>query len=441
LPLVPIELHEEADGFGVFRAIERDLHGAKPSFHQDESIKVGVRIVPGTGINPTRANVQESRPRDHTRSTAGESVNESRHPSGRIRHAESDMIEHAFWRDRRVLLTGHTCFKGAWLSLWLEQIGAQVFGLALPPDTEPALYSLLQPFARLHARLADIRDPAAVAAAVDEARPQIVIHMAAQSLVRRAYRQPVDTFATNVMGTAHLLEAVRGVGGLQAVLVITTDKVYRNDGQGRPFTEDDPLGGADPYSASKAAAEFVVASMARSFFAAEGVAVATARAGNVIGGGDWAEDRLIPDVWRAVRAGAPLPLRYPQATRPWQHVLEPLSGYLIYAERLASGAAVPPALNFGPKPDEVLTVAEVAEAMLKAMQSPQGWVRAGGANPKEADTLAIDPSLAMRTLGWRPRLGPAQSVQWTADWYRAVNDGADPRRAAVEQIRRYEALA
>ena len=351
------------------------------------------------------------------------------------------MIEHAFWRNRRVLLTGHTGFKGAWLSLWLEQLGAKVFGLALPPDTEPALYSLLQPMPKLHSRLGDIREPAAVAAAVDEARPNIVIHMAAQSLVRRSYRFPVETMSTNVMGTAHLLEALRAVDGLEAVLIITTDKVYRNNGHRHAFSESDPLGGADPYSASKAATELLVASMAVSFFAPAGVPVATARAGNVIGGGDWSEDRLIPDLWRAVHAGQALPLRYPQATRPWQHVLDPLQGYLIYAERLASGADVPAALNFGPPPGDCLTVAEVAEAMLAAMHASKGWVQVVEAQPEEMHFLAIDPALAMRSLGWRPRLEPAQSVQWTAEWYRAVMDGAAPRQVAVEQIRRYEALA
>jgi CDP-glucose 4,6-dehydratase len=286
-----------------------------------------------------------------------------------------DMIERAFWRGRRVLLTGHTGFKGAWLALWLEQLGAEVVGLALPPDTEPALYSLLAPIIGLRSRVGDIRDPVMLAQAVSEARPQIVIHLAAQALVRRSYRRPVETFGINVMGTALLLDSLRAVADLQAVLVITTDKVYRNSGRGEPFGEDDPLGGGDPYSASKAAAELATASMAASFFAGRGVAVATARAGNVIGGGDWSEDRLIPDIWRAVHSGAPLRLRNPQATRPWQHVLEPLAGYLRYAERLASGANVPRALNFGPPLGDVATVAEVADAMLAALHAGQGWIK------------------------------------------------------------------
>jgi CDP-glucose 4,6-dehydratase len=350
------------------------------------------------------------------------------------------MIERAFWRDRRVLLTGHTGFKGAWLALWLDDLGAKVFGLALPPDTEPALFSMLQPMAGLSSRLADIRDPDAVAAAVDEARPSVVIHMAAQALVRRSYRLPVETLCTNVMGTAYLLDSLRDIDDLKAVLVVTTDKVYRNDGHRHPFSESDPLGGADPYSASKAAAELLVASMAASFFAAKGVAVATARAGNVIGGGDWSEDRLIPDLWRAVRAGEPLRLRNPDATRPWQHVLEPLAGYLAYVERLASGAEVPSALNFGPPADDVLTVAEVADTMLAAVGSTQRWVKVEGPQPEEAQFLTIDPALAISSIGWRPRLSAMDALQWTAEWYGAVLNGADARQTATEQIRRYEAL-
>jgi CDP-glucose 4,6-dehydratase len=347
------------------------------------------------------------------------------------------MIERAFWRDRRVLLTGHTGFKGAWLALWLERLGAQVFGLALPPDTEPALFPMLAP--KLVSRIGDIRDAGVVARAVQEARPQIVIHMAAQALVRRSYRAPIETFATNVMGTAHLLDSLRDAESLQAVLVVTTDKVYRNDSDGNPLAEDDPLGGADPYSASKAAAELVAASMAKSFFGGKGVA--TARAGNVIGGGDWSEDRLIPDIWRAVKADEPLRLRNPQATRPWQHVLDPLAGYLQYAERLASGADVPKTLNFGPLPGDTLTVAELADAMLAAMRCDQHWIKDGCEQPAEAQHLALDPARAMRTLGWRPRLQAPEALQWTADWYRAVNTGAPARSLALDQIARYEALA
>ena len=353
------------------------------------------------------------------------------------------MIDRAFWQGRRVLLTGHTGFKGAWLSLWLEQLGAEVHGLALPPDSEPALFPALAPFAKQRSELADLRDPARVASIVREARPQIVIHMAAQPLVRRSYREPIETYATNAMGTVHLLDALRHSDELQAVLVITTDKVYRNDGRRRPFTESDPLGGHDPYAASKVAAEFVTASFAASFFASRGVAVATARAGNVIGGGDWAHDRLIPDFWRAMQAGKPLLLRHPQATRPWQHVLEPLGGYLVYVEKLAAGGDIPCALNFGPLPGITMTVAEVADAMSKAMRSPLGWRtdECTGPQPKEASDLALDPGLASATLGWQPRLDAAQALTWTAEWYRAFNDGGAARALCLAQLKRYEAMA
>jgi CDP-glucose 4,6-dehydratase len=353
------------------------------------------------------------------------------------------MIDRGFWQGRRVLLTGHTGFKGAWLSLWLEQLGAEVFGMALAPDTKPSLFPMLAPFAKQHSEIADLRERALVAGLVRHARPHIVIHMAAQPLVRRSYREPVATYATNVMGTVHLLDALRDNAELQVVLVITTDKVYRNDGGAQPFTERDPLGGHDPYAASKVAAEFVTASFAASYFADRGVAVATARAGNVIGGGDWALDRLIPDLWRALRAGEPLRLRYPQATRPWQHVLEPLCGYLAYIEKLSEGGEIPRALNFGPVPGAAITVAAAAETMLQAMRSPLDWRPAvyTGPQPKEAPDLALDPSLAATTLGWRPRLDAAQALAWTAGWYRAFNDGADARALCLDQLRRYEALA
>ena len=350
------------------------------------------------------------------------------------------MIDRAFWRDRRVLLTGHTGFKGAWLSLWLEQLGAQVYGLALPPDTEPALFTMLGPLRGQHSRLGDIRDPEVVAEVVKQARPQIVIHMAAQSLVRRGYREPVATLAVNVMGTAHLLDALRASEDLQAVLVITTDKVYRNNGPRRVFSEGDPLGGHDPYSASKAATELVCASF-RTMLETQGVKVATARAGNVIGGGDWAEDRLVPDVWRALQAGQPLRLRNPNATRPWHHVLDPLSGYLVYLQRLASGDDIPDALNFGPPDGQALTVAEVANAMLAAMQAPPSWIQELEQQPTEAEHLALDPALAMASLGWRARLAAGEALRWTADWYRAIADNTQARAVSLDQIHRYQALA
>lgn len=350
-------------------------------------------------------------------------------------------MDKGFWQDRRVLLTGHTGFKGAWLSLWLEALGAKVTGLSLAPATEPSLFAQLAPFACQCSILADIRDAAHVKQVVRRARPQIVIHMAAQSLVRRSYAETVGNFATNIMGTVYLLEALRDSNGLQAILVITTDKVYENVGDARAFIESDPLGGHDPYAASKAACEVVTASYARSFFADKGVAVATARAGNVIGGGDWAEDRIIPDLWRAVRAGEPLRLRNPQATRPWQHVLEPLAGYLAYAEKLAKGGDAPRALNFGPLPGDAMTVAEVVEIVLASLAPEQGWetLETDTPQPKEASHLALDPGLAMKSLKWRPRLSTAQALRWTAEWYRAFDAGADARALCRQQLQDYEA--
>lgn len=343
-----------------------------------------------------------------------------------------------FWAHQRVLLTGHTGFKGSWLSLWLERLGAAVTGFSLPPETDPSLFALLQPFARHESLFGDVRDLSAVRAAVATARPTVAIHMAAQPLVRRSYREPVETFAANVMGTVHLLDALRGAPDLKAVLVITTDKVYLNRDTGRDFVEDDPLGGDDPYSGSKAGAEMAVRSYAASFFRSVGVPVATARAGNVIGGGDWSEDRLVPDIWRAARAGRPLELRNPNATRPWQHVLDPLRGYLMFIEKMASGAAgVPPALNFGPFPSETFTVGDIVAAVSETMGAGRDWVQAKGPQPHEMKLLSLDPSAAKAALGWEPRLPPRDTLKWTAAWYRAFDEGKRARDITVGQIADY----
>lgn len=350
------------------------------------------------------------------------------------------MADSAFWSGQRVLVTGHTGFKGGWLSLWLVRMGARVYGLSLAPDSASNLFDLLPPKTFVSSRLGDIRDLETVRAAVAEAKPTIVIHMAAQSLVRRGYRMPVETFAVNVMGTAHVLEALRGEEQLKAVLVVTTDKIYRNLEDGRAFCEDDPLGAHDPYSASKAAAEIAVSSWAQSYFSAKGIPVVTARAGNVIGGGDWSEDRLVPDIWRAVQANGPLRLRYPRATRPWQHVIEPLAGYLTYAEATASGADLPKALNFGPEPDDVLTVAELAEAMLAALRADCGWELDSIAAAPEMQALALDPALARKSIGWQPMLSGREAVRWTAEWYGRLADGESAEALCLEQIMRYEKL-
>ena len=356
------------------------------------------------------------------------------------------MAEPSFWAGRRVFLTGHTGFKGAWLALWLSRLGAEVHGFSLAPEPGPNLFSRLQPLSNLVSTIGDIRDPTALRAAIAEARPSVVLHLAAQALVRRSYRDPVGTLQTKVDGTIGVLEALRAqdnvMAGLAAVLVVTTDKVYRNAEDGRPFREDDPLGGRDPYSATKAAAEILTASWARSFFDPAGVPVATARAGNVVGGGDWSEDRLVPDLWRSVQAGEPAVRRNPDATRPWQHVLEPLSGYLAYAEALAGAASadLPRALNFGPAVDDILNVGQAAHLVLDGLGSDKGWTLAEGAQPHEARLLSLDPGLATRTLGWRSKLTARDSLAWSAEWYRAVDTGADPRALTAAQIDRYEAL-
>ncbi len=346
-----------------------------------------------------------------------------------------------FWTRQRVLLTGHTGFKGSWLALWLEKLGAEVAGYALAPDHAPDLHGLLQPFARHSSTLADLACAQSLKCCIDDFGPTVAIHMAAQPLVRRSYADPTGTFATNVMGTINLLEALRQSPGLCSILVVTTDKVYANSGDGRAFVEDDRLGGHDPYSASKAAAELVTQSWAHSFLDQRGVRVAVARAGNVIGGGDWSVDRLVPDIWRSLQNGRPLALRYPDATRPWQHVLDPLAGYLLYVEKLSGPDRLPPALNLGPGADQPsLSVAQVAETLGRALGLGTGWTRDQGEFPAEMPCLALDAGLARRTLGWDARLSSAQALEWTADWYRQFDAGADMRDATLRQLHRYEAL-
>lgn len=347
----------------------------------------------------------------------------------------------SFWAGRRVLLTGHTGFKGAWTWAWLRRMGAEVTGLALAPETDPSLAGLLGIPADPRSVAGDIRDPAVVAGAVARARPEIVLHMAAQALVRRSYAEPAATFATNVMGTIHLLDALRGASDLRACLVVTSDKVYENDGSARAFAETDPLGGSDPYSASKGACEIAVASYARSFFA-HGPAVATARAGNVIGGGDWSADRIVPDLWRARQARRPVELRHPEATRPWQHVLEPIAGYLDFLEALVGGSPAR-ALNFGPLDDGPITVRAVAEAFQDAYgdRGWTGWTLQPGTHPKEAATLGIDSRRAVAVLPWRPRLRAAEAIGWTAAWYAAYDKGENMTAFTLNQIDAYAGRA
>lgn len=344
-----------------------------------------------------------------------------------------------FWRGQRVLLTGHTGFKGAWAAIWLARMGAEVTGLALPPDQEPSLYDLAAVGDLLHAEhLIDLRDLDAVRAAVASSAYDLVLHMAAQPIVRAAIEDPVGTFATNVMGTAHLLQTLREQTSLQAILVVTTDKVYANAETGRAFVESDPLGGKDPYSGSKAAAEMVTASFARSYFARAGVPVATARGGNVIGGGDFSRDRLAADIVRAARAGEPVILRHPEATRPWQHVLDCLAGYFTYLQALAQDPATPRALNFGPRPEgREVTVGELATMGVEALGA-RPWRHEPDPGSIEARTLAIDASLAREALGFASRIGAPEAVAMTMDWYRRQAAGEDPLGLCREAIEGYE---
>jgi CDP-glucose 4,6-dehydratase len=329
------------------------------------------------------------------------------------------------------------------LSLWLRELGAVVTGYALAPQTSPNLFTVLgQPGAR--SVIGDVRDPASLRVAMQEAAPHVVIHMAAQALVRESYRDPVTTFATNVLGTAHLLEACRTLPDLQCCVVVTSDKVYENahgrSGDQAAFDEHDRLGGHDPYSNSKACAELVTGSFRDSFFQ-EGPPIATARAGNVIGGGDWSAERLIPDCVKALEAGAPVSLRYPDAIRPWQHVLEPLSGYLCLAQALIEVPhTAPRAVNFGPDPASFCTVREVVDAFSARFGGKPGWRRDPGEHPQEAAVLTLSSGLAQRSLGWRPTLDVAQSLAWTADWYQAQTAGEDMLRFSQAQISRYRTL-
>jgi CDP-glucose 4,6-dehydratase len=347
----------------------------------------------------------------------------------------------AFWRDKRVLLTGHTGFKGGWAALWLHRMGAKVTGLALAPDQTPALFDLARVDAATASHIVDLRDRAGVAAVVAGGPYDVVLHLAAQPIVRASIEDPVGTFATNVMGTAHLLDALRAGPAPQAVVCVTSDKVYANNETGRAFQEGDALGGKDPYSASKAAAEITVASFARSFFERTGVPVATARGGNVIGGGDFSRDRLVSDIVRAVRSGQPLVLRHPDSTRPWQHVLDCIAGYLVYAEALAADPSTPRQVNFGPVPGGAeIAVGPLATAALKALGSDNAWRHEPDPTSIEAKALAIDTTLAERRLGFASRLDGPEAVRWTMDWYREQGLGTDARTLTLDQIATYESL-
>ena len=342
------------------------------------------------------------------------------------------------YQGRRVLVTGHTGFKGAWLARWLVQLGAEVAGYALLPPTDPSLFAAIDWDGRLNHCLGDVRDAAALEALIKRLRPEVVFHLAAQSLVRRSYAEPVETFATNVLGTVHLLEAVRRCGGPCAVVVVTSDKCYEEPEGRRERREEDPLGGHDPYSASKACAEIAALAYGRSFFQKnERVALATARAGNVIGGGDWAEDRIMPDCIRALQAGHSVRVRRPSAVRPWQHVLEPLSGYLWLGARLwrtvsAGGPQPSDAFNFGPAPESHREVRALVEEVLQHW--PGRWEAAPKASdPHENECLRLSIDRAVHELGWQPVWDFPGAVERTIHWYRAfLSANRQPATALVD---------
>lgn len=331
-------------------------------------------------------------------------------------------------------MTGHTGFKGSWLTLWLQSMGAELTGFAPRMRPGPSLYELAELGAGMREVPADIRDAGAVAAVFEEAQPQVVLHLAAQPIVRRSYREPAETFAVNVMGTTNVLDAARGTASVEAIVVVTSDKCYENRGLERGYREDEPLGGADPYSASKAAQELVAHAYRRSF----GMPVATGRAGNVIGGGDFAEDRLVPDIMRSALAGEPVTVRNPDAIRPWQHVLEPLSGYLALAQALASGDA-PHAVNFGPRDEDSRPVGWIVERL--ASLWPGGIEQAPSAEeapPPEASVLKLDSSLAGRALGWEPAWDLGQGLDAVVEWFAAYRDGGSVRDVTLAQITRHQ---
>ncbi|MBI3699896.1 MAG: CDP-glucose 4,6-dehydratase [Afipia sp.] len=346
------------------------------------------------------------------------------------------MIDPAFWRGRRVFLTGHTGFKGAWMALLLRSLGAEVSGFALPPDDERGVFVKADVAKDIAHRIGDIRDLADLQSAIAEAKPDIVIHMAAQSLVRLSYDEPIETYATNVMGTVNLLEAVRRVPGIQATIIVTSDKCYENTGSPEGYREHDPMGGHDPYSSSKGCAELVTSAYRRSFFHAGGAtAIASARAGNVIGGGDFARDRLVPDLMRAFMAGEVVRIRNPNAVRPWQHVLDPVIGYLVLAERLvADRQKYSEGWNFGPHRESAQPVSVLVESLVKKWGGGAKWELDGGHHPHEAAYLGLDCSKAESKLGWKPLIGLDQALQLSVDWYRAFDKGADMRELTLRQI-------
>ncbi len=349
-----------------------------------------------------------------------------------------------FWRNKTVFITGHTGFMGGWLALWLQHLGANVVGYALPPPTVPSLFETARVAEGMASLKGDIRDFPRLRSVLAECRPEVVFHLAAQSLVRRSYADPLETYATNVLGTAQVLEAVRAVGGVRAVVNVTSDKCYENREWLWGYREDEAMGGFDPYSSSKGCAELVIAAYRRSFFppaghAEHGVAVASARVGNVIGGGDWAVDRLAPDVIRALLAGEPVRVRNPRAIRPWQHVLEPARGYLLLARKLyEDGPAFAEGWNFGPGEEDARPVSWLVERLAALWGDGARWERDEGDHPHEAQCLKLDCAKARVRLGWTPRWNLERGIRATVDWYRAYAGGADMRAMTLAQVEQFQ---
>jgi CDP-glucose 4,6-dehydratase len=343
-----------------------------------------------------------------------------------------------FWQKKRVLITGHTGFKGGWLTLWLSKIGAQVTGISLAPNSSPNLFDLSNISDACESNFCDIRNLEKLSLLIKQVDPEIVFHLAAQPLVRASYKDPLNTFSTNIMGTVNILECLRDSKSIRVAVLITTDKVYQNNEWVWPYREDDTLGGYDPYSSSKAASEIVINSYRQSYFSAQGIAVATARAGNVIGGGDWSQDRLIPDAIRSWQSGSVLQVRRPDAKRPWQHVLEPLSGYLLLAEKLWQNPKLEGAYNFGPESNEVSTVRQVIDSALKIYNSGNVLYSETNEGPHEAGCLALEISKAREILGFTPRLSLNEAINMTMNWYKLYTEGTSAIELCERDIAYYE---
>jgi len=341
-----------------------------------------------------------------------------------------------FWSGRKVFITGHTGFKGSWLSLWLQHCGADLTGYALSPPTNPSLFEAGRVGEGMHSILDDVRSPDRLSAAIAAARPEVVFHLAAQPLVRESYVNPVDTYSTNVMGTVHLLEAARKMDSIRSIVIVTSDKCYENHEWIWGYRECDPMGGHDPYSSSKGCSELVTDGFRRSFFSdPDSPAVASARAGNVIGGGDWARDRLVPDIVTYIAEGQAVPIRNPAAVRPWQHVLEPLNGYLMLAEALCNdGAEVAEAWNFGPDDGNCRPVAWLTDELMRRWGGTATWDRDDGEHPHEAVFLKLDSSKSRQGLGWTPRLSIDVTLDWIVDWYKQFAEGANANELTLANI-------